>query len=177
MINQLKKIDEIEIIQKNASKIVQCDTCAISKMHRLIQRTLSAKAIKFFQILHFDLIICNKTFDDTTCIVKNDSQIDLIIYLTSTDDWEYWFKEEKKKFYRTQRAFMKDARYSFLDRINFRLLINLITMKEDQNSDIIFFLEMRSSNAFYNLVLIKDFWAQILMSLSFLIVCNYTFVL
>jgi hypothetical protein len=36
MINQLKKIDEIEITQKNASKIVQCDTCAISKMHRLI---------------------------------------------------------------------------------------------------------------------------------------------
>jgi hypothetical protein len=36
MINQLKKIDEIEIIQKNASKIVQCDTCEISKMHRLI---------------------------------------------------------------------------------------------------------------------------------------------
>jgi hypothetical protein len=68
MINQLKKINEIEIIQKNASKIVHCDTCTISKMHRLIQRTSSAKAIKFFQILHFDLIICNKAFDDTTCI-------------------------------------------------------------------------------------------------------------
>jgi hypothetical protein len=37
MINQFKKIDEIEIIQENASKSVQCDTCAISKMHRLIQ--------------------------------------------------------------------------------------------------------------------------------------------
>jgi hypothetical protein len=37
MINQFKKIDEIEVIQENASKIVQCDTCAISKMHRLIQ--------------------------------------------------------------------------------------------------------------------------------------------
>jgi hypothetical protein len=68
MINKLKKIDEIKIIQKNASKIVHCDTCVISKMHRLIQRTLSAKAIKFFQILRFDLIICNKTFDEMTCI-------------------------------------------------------------------------------------------------------------
>jgi hypothetical protein len=66
MINQFRKINEIEIIQKNASKIVQCDTCAISKMHCLIQRTSSTKTIKFFQILHFDLIICNKTFDDTT---------------------------------------------------------------------------------------------------------------
>jgi hypothetical protein len=69
MINQFKKIDEIEVIQKNVSKIVQCDTCAISKMHRLIQRKSSAKAIKIFQILHFDLIICNKAFDKTTCIV------------------------------------------------------------------------------------------------------------
>jgi hypothetical protein len=48
MINQFKKIDEIKIIQKDASKIVQCDTCAISKMHRLIQRTSSAKTIKIF---------------------------------------------------------------------------------------------------------------------------------
>jgi hypothetical protein len=37
MINQLKKIDEIEITQENASKIVQCNKCAISKIHRLIQ--------------------------------------------------------------------------------------------------------------------------------------------
>jgi hypothetical protein len=68
MNNELKKIDEIEITQKNASKIVQCDTYAISKMHRLIQRKSSAKTIKFFQILQFDLIICNKTFNETTCI-------------------------------------------------------------------------------------------------------------
>jgi hypothetical protein len=68
MINQLKKIEKIEVTQENASKIFQCDTCAISKMHRLIQRKSSAKAIKIFQILHFDLIICNKAFDETTCI-------------------------------------------------------------------------------------------------------------
>jgi hypothetical protein len=43
MINQFKKIDEIEITQKDALKIVQCDTCAILKMHRLIQQTSSAK--------------------------------------------------------------------------------------------------------------------------------------
>jgi hypothetical protein len=48
MINQLKKIYEIEVIQENTLKIVQCDTCAISKMHRLIQRISSAKAIKIF---------------------------------------------------------------------------------------------------------------------------------
>jgi hypothetical protein len=48
MINQFKKIDEIEVTQENASKIVHCDTCAISKMHRLIQRTSSTKTIKSF---------------------------------------------------------------------------------------------------------------------------------
>jgi hypothetical protein len=48
MINQFKKINEIKVIQENTSKIVQCNTCAISKMHRLIQRTSSTKAIKFF---------------------------------------------------------------------------------------------------------------------------------
>jgi hypothetical protein len=69
MMNQLKKINEIIITQKNASKIVQCDTCAIFKMHRLIQQTSSTKTIKFFQMLSFDLIICNKSFDDITCIV------------------------------------------------------------------------------------------------------------
>jgi hypothetical protein len=68
MINQFKKIDEIEVIQENVLKIIQCDTCAISKMHRLIQRKSLAKAIKIFQILHFDLIICNKAFDEMTCI-------------------------------------------------------------------------------------------------------------
>jgi hypothetical protein len=48
---------------------------------------------------------------------------------------EYWLREEKKKIYRTQRAFVKDARYSFFDRVNFRLLVNLTTVKEDQDPD------------------------------------------
>ncbi len=90
IINQLKKIDEIEITQKNASKIVECNTCAISKMHCLIQRTSSAKAIKFFQILHFDLINCNKTFNDTTCIAHF---IDELIFF----NWVYSLMNRKKK--------------------------------------------------------------------------------
>jgi hypothetical protein len=90
MINQLKKIDEIEIIQRNVSKIVHYDTCAISKMHRLIQRTSWAKAIKSFQILHFDLIICNKAFNDTTCITHF---IDELIFF----NWVYSLINHKKK--------------------------------------------------------------------------------
>jgi hypothetical protein len=90
MINQLKNIDEIEITQRNASKIVQCDTCAISKMNCLIQRTSSAKAIKCFSILHFDLIICNTTFDETTCIAHF---IDELIFFS----WIYSLINHKKK--------------------------------------------------------------------------------
>jgi hypothetical protein len=36
--------------------------------------------------------------------------------------------EKKRKIYRTRRAFVKGARYSFLNRINFRPLV-------DQNPD------------------------------------------
>jgi hypothetical protein len=78
MIYQLKKIHEIEVNQENTSKIVHCDTCAISKMHRLIQQTSSTRTIKFFQILHFDLIICNKTFNEMTSIAHF---IDELIFL------------------------------------------------------------------------------------------------
>jgi hypothetical protein len=48
---------------------------------------------------------------------------------------EYWLREEKKKIYRTQRAFVRGARYSFFDRVNSRLLVNLTTVKEDQDPD------------------------------------------
>jgi hypothetical protein len=122
MINQLKKIDEIEIIQKNVSKIVQCDTCAISKMHRLIQRTSSAKAIKSFQILHFDLIICNKAFDDMTCIAHF---IDELIFFS----WMYSLINHKKK---TLLSIFKDL-INQCDRIEFneRAIIRIIRSDQE----------------------------------------------
>ncbi len=122
MINQLKKIDEIKIIQKNASKIVHCDTCAISKMHCLIQRTSSAKAIKFFQVLHFDLIICNKTFDDMTCITHF---IDELIFF----NWVYSLIDHKKK---TLLLIFKDL-INQCDRIEFneRAIIRIIRVDQE----------------------------------------------
>jgi hypothetical protein len=121
MINQLKKVDEIEITQRNVSKIVYCDTCAILKMHRLIQRTSSAKAIKFFQILHFDLIICNKAFDDTTCIAHF---IDELIFF----NWMYSLINHKKK---TLLSIFKDL-INQCDRIKFneRAIIRIICIDQ-----------------------------------------------
>jgi hypothetical protein len=122
MINQFKKIDEIEIIQRNASKMIHCDTCAISKMHRLIQRTSSAKAIKSFQILHFDLIICNKAFDDTTCIAHF---IDELIFFS----WVYSLINYKKK---TLLSIFKNLINQY-DRIKFnkRAIIRIIRIDQE----------------------------------------------
>ncbi len=121
MINQLKKIDEIEVTQENASKIVQCDTCAISKMHRLIQRKSLAKAIKIFQILHFDLIICNKAFDETTCIAHF---IDELIFY----NWVFSLMNHKKK---TLLSIFKDL-INQCDRIKFDERAIIRTIRIDQ---------------------------------------------
>ncbi len=122
MINQFKKIDEIEVIQDNASKIVQCDTCAISKMHRLIQRKSSARAIKIFQILHFDLIIWNKAFDEMTCITHF---IDELIFY----NWIFSLMNHKKK---TLLSIFKDL-INQCDRIKFdeRAIIRIIRIDQE----------------------------------------------
>jgi hypothetical protein len=121
MINQFKKIEKIEVVQRNASKIVQCDTCAISKMHRLIQRTSSTKAINIFQILHFDLIICNKTFNETTCITHFINE--LIFY-----NWVFSLIDYKKK---TLLSIFKDL-INQCDRIKFdeRAIIRIIRINQ-----------------------------------------------
>jgi hypothetical protein len=122
MINQLKKIDEIKIISENVSKIVQCDTCAISKMHRLIQRTSSAKTIKIFQILHFDLIICNKAFDEMTCITYF---IDELIFY----NWVFSLMNHRKK---TLMSIFKNL-INQCDRIKFdeRAIICIIRIDQE----------------------------------------------
>jgi hypothetical protein len=71
IIHQLKKIDDIEMIKRNEfSKTIDCETCAVSKMHRLMQKTLAERVIKSYEILHFDIIIFKKKFDfdETFCI-------------------------------------------------------------------------------------------------------------
>ncbi len=43
MINQFKKIENIEMNENDISKIVQCDIWAISKIHCIVQRASSAE--------------------------------------------------------------------------------------------------------------------------------------
>jgi hypothetical protein len=71
VIHQLKKIDDIEMIKKNdPSKTVDCETCAVSKMHRLMQKIFAGRATKSYEMLHFDITIFKKNsdFDGTSCI-------------------------------------------------------------------------------------------------------------
>jgi hypothetical protein len=53
------------------SKAVECKTCAVSKMHCLMQKISVERAIKSYEILHFDIIIFKKRsdFDDTSSII------------------------------------------------------------------------------------------------------------
>jgi hypothetical protein len=67
----LKKTDDIEMIKENEfSKTIDCETCAVSKMHRLMQKISAERATKSYEILHFDIIIFQKKFDfdETFCI-------------------------------------------------------------------------------------------------------------
>jgi hypothetical protein len=70
VIEKLKVLNkEITVEKEEGSKTVKCETCAVSKMHRIVQKSFTAKATKSFQVLHFDLTIDNnQTFDDITCI-------------------------------------------------------------------------------------------------------------
>jgi hypothetical protein len=122
IINHLKKIDEMKITQREASKTVQCDTCAVFKMHRLIQRESSAKATKLFQILHFDLIINIKTFDETTCIAH---LTDELIFYT----WVYSLIDHKKK---TLLSIFRDL-INLCDRMRFdeRAIIRIIRTSQE----------------------------------------------
>jgi hypothetical protein len=69
VIEKLKVLNKKITVKKGeGSKTIKCETCALSKMHRIVQKSFTAKATKSFQILHFDLTIGNQTFDDTICI-------------------------------------------------------------------------------------------------------------
>jgi hypothetical protein len=122
IINHFKKVDKMKVIQRKTSKIVQCDTCAVFKIHCLIQKKSSARATKFFQILHFDLIINNKTFDETTCIAHF---IDELIFYT----WVYSLINHKKK---TLLSIFKDL-INLYDRMRFdkRAIIRIIRTSQE----------------------------------------------
>ena len=62
MIQQIKKIKAMKVMTEHVFKIINCIICAVSKMYEIIKNGFSDRIIKFFQMLHFDLIINNIKF-------------------------------------------------------------------------------------------------------------------
>ena len=90
MINQLRHKESIEVIDSKALKTIECITCVISKMHRLIQKTFINKIIKSYEVLYFDFIICNRRFDNITYIIHF---IDELIFF----NWVFPLNDYKEK--------------------------------------------------------------------------------
>jgi hypothetical protein len=91
IIEKLKVLNkEITVKKEEESKTIKCETCAISKMPRIVQKFFTAKATKSFQILHFDLIIDNQTFDEITCIAHFTDEF-------TSYNWMYSLIDHKEK--------------------------------------------------------------------------------
>lgn len=45
-----------------APRMVQCETCAIAKMHKILNRAQSGRATKPYQVPHFDLTLLNSPY-------------------------------------------------------------------------------------------------------------------
>ena len=68
VIEKLRDIPDV-IVKEGATLLtVKCETCAVSKMHKLVNYMPANRATKLFQILYFNLIILDHAWDGTTCI-------------------------------------------------------------------------------------------------------------
>jgi hypothetical protein len=91
VIEKLKVLNKkITVKKEEKSKTIKCETCALSKMHRIVQKSFTAKATKSFQILHFDLTIDNQTFDDIICIAHFTDEF-------TSYNWTYSLIDHKEK--------------------------------------------------------------------------------
>ncbi len=89
MINHLSKE---WVISRNESdseifKTIKCEICAVFKMHRLVQKQSSARTIKFYEMLHFDLIIYEiRRFDEIICIAHFTNEFTHYSWVFSLND-------------------------------------------------------------------------------------------
>jgi hypothetical protein len=68
-------------------KTIKYQICAVFKMHRLMQKQWSTRTIKFYEMLHFDLIIYEiKEFDDTICIAHFTNEFTHYSWVFSLND-------------------------------------------------------------------------------------------
>jgi hypothetical protein len=86
MIDHLSK-EWVSNNDDSASKTIKCEICAVFKMHRLMQKTSTARIIKSYEMLHFDFIIYEiKYFDDTICITHFTNEFTHYSWVFSLND-------------------------------------------------------------------------------------------
>jgi hypothetical protein len=64
-------MNDIKMTKRAASsKTIHCETCAMFKMHRIVQKETTGRITTSYQVLHFDLTILEKNsiVDETSCI-------------------------------------------------------------------------------------------------------------
>lgn len=91
VIEKLRHIEDadIEVLKDDVLKSVECITCALSKIHQIINKNPTDRAIKSFQVLYFDLTINDVGFDGIRCITH------FIDEFTSFN-WIFFFINHKK---------------------------------------------------------------------------------
>ncbi len=126
VIEKLKVLNkDITVKKEEESKTIKCETCSLSKMHRIVQKSFTAKAIKSFQILHFDLTIDNQTFNDTTCIAHFTDEF-------TSYNWTYSLIDHKKK---TLISVFKSL-INQCDRIDMTINFMIRMIRSDQKTSI-----------------------------------------
>ena len=68
VVKKLRAIPDVVMKEGAAPLTIECETCAVSKMHKLVNRMPTNRATKPFQILHFDLIIAGGTQRDCSML-------------------------------------------------------------------------------------------------------------
>ena len=126
--NAIKKLHEINISidKERTSKTIDCETCSLFKMHRMINRNSAKKTTKLYQIVHFDLTILNIDFDDTTCIAHFTNEL-------TTFNWIYSLLNHKRSTLLSIFKFL----IQYCDRVDivFQLLVSFIRTEKKISID------------------------------------------
>jgi hypothetical protein len=132
IIEKLKILNKkITVKKEKESKTIKCETCALSKMHKIVQKFFTAKAIKSFQILHFDLTIDNQMFDDVICIAHFTDEF-------TSYNWTYSLIDYKEK---TLISMFKSL-INQCDRIDMSINFMIRMIRNDQKT----FIENKLNN-------------------------------
>jgi hypothetical protein len=145
MIDHLSK-EWVSNNDDSASKTIKCEICAVFKMHRLVQKQSSARTIKLYEMLHFDLIIYEiKEFDEIICIAHFTNEL-------THYSWVFSLTNHREK---TLMLIFKDLiNRNDRSEITINSMIQIIRTSQETS------IEKRFENWIINQKIIWDWWAK-----------------